>query len=220
MRRATHARAFVPRDRIAVAKLLVAAACLAPFAIVVAKILGVASFGPNPVEEVLHSMGKTGLNILWITLAITPLRRLTKQNWLIRLRRMLGLFSFFYLALHLLTYVVLDLGLDLDVFVVDVLERPYITVGMLALLLMIPLAVTSTRGWQRRLGRNWTKLHRLIYVSAILGIVHYWWLMKADIREPLLYAAILAALLGFRIVDALRRARRRSAGARAAEQTQ
>lgn len=194
--------------------MLIFAACLVPLAIVIGKIIGIGRFGANPVEELLHSMGKTGLNLLLITLAMTPARKLTKQNWLIRLRRMLGLFSFFYIVLHLLTYAALDLRLDFGSLGADILERPYITVGMSAFLLMVPLAVTSTRGWQRRLGRNWTRLHRLIYACAILGVIHFWWQVKADIREPLLYAAILALLLGFRWVDAVQRSgRRRTAAA-------
>ena len=200
---------ILPRDRIALLKVVVAAGCLVPFAIVFAKGAALIPFGANPVEEVLHSMGKTGLNLLWITLAITPLRKLTKQNWLLRLRRMLGLFSFFYLMLHFLTYAVLDRGLDFGSLVVDVTERPYITAGMLGLVLLIPLAITSTKGWQRRLGRRWTKLHRLIYPAAVLGAVHFWWQVKADIREPLVYAVLLGVLLGYRVVDAQLRARRR-----------
>lgn len=201
-------------DLVTVTKLVVAVACLAPFGLFVAQIAGLIPFGANPVEEVLHSMGKTGLNILLITLAVTPLRKITKQNWLLRLRRMLGLFSFFYLVLHLLIYAALDRGLDFGSLLVDVTERPYITIGMLCLLLLTPLAVTSTRGWQRRLGRNWTKLHRLIYPAAILGVVHFWWQVKADIREPFLYAVLLGILLGYRVVDAqLRERRRRSAAA-------
>ncbi len=199
----------------AVAKLLVAIACLGPFALVVAKIFGIVPFGANPVEEILHSMGKTGLNLLLITLAVTPLRKLTKQNWLLRLRRMLGLFAFFYMLLHLLIYAVLDRRLAVASLLVDVTERPYITVGMLCLLLLLPLAITSTRGWQRRLGRNWTKLHRLIYPAAVLGVVHFWWQVRADFREPLLYALMLAALLAYRLVDARIRAQRRSAAAAA-----
>lgn len=206
---------LVPRDRVAVAKLFIFAACLIPFGIVVAKIAGFIPFGPNPVQEVLHSMGKSGLNLLLITLAVTPVRKLTKQNWLLRLRRMLGLFSVFYLVLHLLTYIGLDRGFDFPSLIVDVTERPYITAGMLALTLMIPLAITSTRGWQRRLGRNWTRLHRLVYASAILGVVHFWWQVKADIREPMVYAALLGILLGYRVVDAQLRARRRRSAAAA-----
>jgi len=208
---------ILPRDRVAVAKVFVAAACLVPFAIVAAKIAALIPFGANPVEEVLHSMGKTGLNLLWITLAVTPVRKLTKLNWLVRLRRMLGLFSFFYLTLHVVTYAVLDRGLDLASLVVDVAQRPYITAGMLGFTLLIPLAVTSTHGWQRRLGRNWTRLHRLVYPAAILGAVHFWWQVKADIREPLVYAVLLGVLLGYRAVDARLRARRRRAAAAAAQ---
>jgi methionine sulfoxide reductase heme-binding subunit len=177
----------------------------------VANIFGYGSLGPNPVETVLHTMGKTSLNLLWITLAITPLRKLTKQNWLIRLRRMLGLFCFFYVVLHFLTYAALDLQLDWSSLIVDITQRPYITVGMLALVLMIPLAVTSTKKWQRRLGRNWTKLHRLIYPIAVLAAVHFWWQTKADIMEPLIYAALLTVLFGYRIVDHRARTQRSSA---------
>jgi methionine sulfoxide reductase heme-binding subunit len=188
---------------------LVFVACSVPFALIAAKIAGLSSFGPNPVEEVLHAMGTTSLNLLWITLAVTPIRKLTGQNWLVRLRRMLGLFSFFYLVLHVLTYAVLDRRLEWQGLLVDITERPYITVGMLALLMMIPLAITSTKGWQRRLGRKWSQLHRLIYPIALLAAVHFYWQTRADLAEPLLYAAILAALLGFRVVDAILRARRR-----------
>jgi len=195
----------MPRNRVAVVKVIVFCASLVPFLLVVGRIFGIGSFGANPVEEVLHSMGKTALNLLWITLAITPVRKLTKLNWLVRLRRMLGLFSFFYLVLHLLTYAALDRRLDWGSLIVDVTERPYITLGMLALVLMIPLAVTSTKGWQRRLGRNWARLHRLVYPIAILGVTHFWWQTKADYREALVYAVILGLLLGFRVVD--RRAR-------------
>ena len=203
---------LIPRNQVAIVKVLVFCASLVPFALVVGKIFGVGSFGPNPVEEVLHSMGKTGLNLLWITLAITPVRKLTKLNWLVRLRRMLGLFSFFYLVLHLLTYAALDRRFDWSSLIVDVTERPYITLGMLALVLMIPLAVTSTKGWQRRLGRNWTRLHRLIYPIAILGVIHFWWQTKADYREALVYAVILSLLLGFRLIDwRARTTRRRNA---------
>ena len=127
------------------------------------------------------------------------MRKVTGRAWVLRFRRMLGLFAFFYASLHFLVYAVLDQGLDLAVIVEDVIERPYITIGMTALLLLIPLAVTSTNGMMRRLGRNWRKLHRLVYVIAVLGVWHFWWQVKADWLEPLLYAAMLAALLAFRI---------------------
>lgn len=204
---------LLPRNYVPIVKVVVACACLIPFVIVVGKILGVGSFGANPVEEVLHSMGKTSLNLLWITLAVTPVRKLTKLNWLVRMRRMLGLFSFFYLVLHVLTYAALDRRLDWSSLLVDVTERPYITAGMLALALMIPLAVTSTKGWQRRLGRKWTKLHRLVYPIALLAAIHFYWQTKADIFEPVLYALMLTLLLGYRVADWRARTRRRDASA-------
>jgi sulfoxide reductase heme-binding subunit YedZ len=165
-----------------------------------------ASLGPNPVETVLHTLGKTGLNLLLITLAVTPARRITGFNVLIRLRRLLGLFAFFYVSLHLLTYAVLDLRLQWGTLFVDVTERPYITVGMLALAGMIPLAVTSTQAMQRRLGRRWASLHKTIYPVAVLALVHFLWQTKTDWeREPLIYAGILTALLAYRLAHWLRR---------------
>jgi sulfoxide reductase heme-binding subunit YedZ len=143
--------------------------------------------------------GKWGLRLLLVTLAITPLRVTLRAPLLLGLRRMLGLFAFTYLALHFLTWLVLDRWLDLASVLEDVAKRPYITVGLTALTLLVPLAVTSTAGWMRRLGRRWQKLHRLIYVAAILGCVHYWWQVKADLREPMLYAVILLLLLGWRV---------------------
>ena len=194
-------------------------ACLMPIALIVARIAGieaVGGFSANPVQEIIHAMGITALNLLMLTLAVTPVRRLTKLNWLLRVRRLLGLFAFFYLVMHFTAYAALDLQFDFATIGTDIAERPYITIGMLALVLMIPLAVTSTRGWQRRLGRRWTSLHRLVYPIAVLGVVHFWWQVKADIREPLLYAVILSILLGFRVVDSRLRARRRAAAVAAA----
>lgn len=189
------------RGRLATLKVLTALLCLAPLAWVVLRALGVASWslGANPVEELLNTFGKTALNLLMITLAVTPVRRLTKLNWLVGLRRMLGLFCFTYLVLHFSTYALLDLGLAWDTLLVDITERPYITVGFAALVLMVPLAITSTNGFQRRLGRKWVKLHRLIYPIAVLGVVHYYWQVKADTSEPLLYAFGLLVLFGLRI---------------------
>jgi sulfoxide reductase heme-binding subunit YedZ len=129
------------------------------------------------------------------------LRRLTGQAWLLRFRRMLGLFAFFYVLMHFLSYAVVDQRLDVAAIIEDVIERPYITLGMTALLLLIPLAVTSTRGMMRRLGRRWQMLHRLVYVIAILGAWHFWWQVKKDTSTALVYAAILALLLGFRLVQ-------------------
>jgi sulfoxide reductase heme-binding subunit YedZ len=189
-------------------KALIWAACLAPLAWIVVRGLEIGPFdlGPNPVEEVLHTMGKTALNILLITLAVTPARHITGQNVLIRFRRLLGLFSFFYLVLHFLAYALLDLRLAWSTIGTDIAERPYITIGMAALVLMIPLAATSTQAMQRRLRRNWAKLHKSIYVIAILGAVHFQWQTKGDAElEPWVYIAILTALLGYRIVRWLRR---------------
>lgn len=201
-------------------KLGVWIACLAPAILLVARAFGVAgsSLGANPVEELLNVFGKTGLNLLLITLAITPVRRLMMSaTWLVQLRRLLGLFAFFYVALHFLTYTVLDLGLAWSTLAVDIAERPYITVGFTALVLLVPLAVTSTRGWQRRLGRRWQKLHRLIYPIAILGVVHYWWQVKLDVADPFFYAVMLSILLGARVKHWLDgRRRRRSAAAKSA----
>ena len=202
---------------IVISKVALWAACLAPLALLVLQALAdvypnaylspFGSLGANPVEQILNTCGKTGLNLLVLTLCITPIRRSTGINRLISFRRLVGLFAFFYLALHFSTYALLDLGLlyapqqAWQTLLVDIAERPYITVGFTALVLLIPLAVTSTRGMQRRLGRNWTKLHRLVYVVAVLGVVHYYWQVKSDLdfAEPLFYAFLLALLLGVRL---------------------
>ena len=155
--------------------------------------------GANPVEAITHSTGEWALRFLLLTLAVTPLRKLTGYGSLIRLRRMLGLFAFFYAALHLSTYVALDQFFDAAAIVKDVVKRPYITAGFLGFLLMAPLAATSTAGMIRRLGgRRWQQLHRLVYPCAIAAVVHFLWLVKADLTEPLLYAGVLTALLGYR----------------------
>lgn len=189
-------------------KLIIWVACLTPLAWTLLRAFEIGSWGlgPNPVEEILHTMGKTSLNILLITLAVTPLRQLSGLHGLIRFRRLLGLFSFFYLVLHFSAYALLDLRLAWSTIFADIAERPYITIGMLALAAMIPLAVTSTRAMQRRLGRNWVKLHRLIYPIAILGVLHFQWQTKGDLElEPWVYAGILTVLLGYRLVRWLRR---------------
>jgi len=166
------------------------------------------SLGADPVKELEHEAGKTALNLLLLTLAVTPVREITSQPQLLRLRRMLGLFAFFYVVLHFTIYVVLDLELNFRTLGADIAKRPYITIGFTALLLLIPLAVTSTNGMMRRLGRRWVSLHRLIYVVAVLGVWHFYWQVKRDIREPLLYAGMLAILLGYRVVRAYARRRR------------
>lgn len=186
--------------------------CLIPLALMVYDGF-TGGLGVNPVEAITHRTGDWTLRLLLVTLLMTPLRRVFGWRWPLRIRRMLGLFSFFYACLHLLIYVWLDQFFDPIAIVSDVIERPFITVGMLAFLGLIPLAITSTNGMMRRLGRRWKSLHRLIYPIAILGVLHFWWLVKADIREPLVYALILAVLLGYRVAGYLRRARRtRSSG--------
>lgn len=156
--------------------------------------------GTNPIEMLNRYTGDWTLRFLLFTLAVTPLRRLTGLNELLRLRRMLGLFAFFYACMHFLTWVWLDQYFNWTEIVKDVVKRPFITLGFVCLVLLIPLAVTSTRGMVQRLGaRRWLRLHRLVYAVAIGGVIHYWWLVKSDIREPLMYAVILAVLLGFRM---------------------
>jgi sulfoxide reductase heme-binding subunit YedZ len=195
--------AFKPGSRpfILSLKVLLWPLCLAPLAAMLLGLFAVGGFdlGANPVEELLHRCGKWGLKFLLITLAITPGRWLLRWNWLISFRRLLGLFAFFYIALHFTVYIVLDRQLDLSTVVEDVLERPYITIGMAAFLMLIPLAATSTRGMMRRLGRRWKQLHRLVYVIATLGVWHFYWQVKLDVLEPLLYAGVLAVLLGVRV---------------------
>jgi sulfoxide reductase heme-binding subunit YedZ len=155
--------------------------------------------GPNPVQAITHATGDWALRLLLVTLAVTPLRRLTGWAWLIRFRRMLGLYAFFYAVLHFATYLWLDQFFDWTAIVADIAKRPYITVGFTALVLMLPLAVTSTRGWLRRLGPRWKQLHRLIYPIGILAVLHFLWLVKADLLEPGIYAAVLALLLIVRV---------------------
>lgn len=162
--------------------------------------------GANPVEAIMLRTGWWGLVLLTVTLAVTPLRRLTGWNSIVRVRRLLGLFAFFYICLHLTNYVVVDQWFDFSMILEDITERPFITVGFAAWLILLSLAVTSTRGWIRRLGRKWQRLHRLVYVAAGLGTLHFYWKVKADTREPLVFIAILAVLLLLRL-PALRRLR-------------
>ena len=184
----------------ALIKPLVWLGALVPLALIVAGIFDVAgqSLGPNPIREILHVTGKTSLNLLLITLCATPLRELTGQTWWVRPRRLLGLMAFAYALLHFLVYAILELELQLGELGREIARRPYILVGTVALLALIPLAVTSTDRMMRRLGRRWQTLHRLIYPIAALGIWHYYWQVKADIREPLIYLGLLTLLLGWR----------------------
>jgi sulfoxide reductase heme-binding subunit YedZ len=162
------------------------------------------ALGANPIEAITHTTGLWGLRFLLASLAITPLRRWSGWSGLIRYRRTLGLLAFTYAMLHLGTYVVLDHWFDWTAIVADVRKRPYVTAGALAFTCLLPLALTSTRGWIRRLGKRWTTLHRLVYVAAVAVVVHYWWLVKADVRAPLWYGAALVLLLLARTVPLAR----------------
>jgi len=173
--------------------------------------------GANPIEVITHSTGDWTLILILTTLSITPLRKLTKQYWLIGVRRMIGLFAFFYACLHFTTYIWLDKFFDWHEMIKDIAKRPFITVGFTAFVLLIPLAITSTRGWIRRLGKNWQRLHRLIYISAMAGVIHYIWLVKADLRKPLQYAFVLGVLLLYRIIVWLSEARKKLASGAVAQ---
>jgi len=172
-------------------------ACLVPF---IALVIGAVNntLGTNPVETMTHETGEWTLRFLLLTLMITPLRRLSGKIWLIKLRRMLGLYAFFYACLHFITYIWFDQYFDWMEVIRDIPKRPFITVGFTAFVLLIPLAVTSNNKMMRRLKKNWVKLHKLVYVIAVLGILHFLWLVKADTLEPLIYASILLILLGYR----------------------
>jgi sulfoxide reductase heme-binding subunit YedZ len=157
------------------------------------------TLGANPVEEIQDRLGNWGLRFIMIALAVTPLRRITGWNWLQRFRRMLGLYAFFYTLLHFLAWLILDQGVLWSAIVEDIAKRPFITIGFAALLILTAMAATSTSGMRRRLGRRWQQLHYGAYVAGILGVWHYWWQVKKDIRDPLIYAVILALLLGVRL---------------------
>jgi methionine sulfoxide reductase heme-binding subunit len=204
-------------------KPLVFAGALVPFALLLWRAFN-GGLSADPLAEITNETGIWTLRFIAITLAITPIRRVSGWNAIIRFRRMLGLFAFFYGSLHFLTYVVADRFASLDFpdgFVAwstfvnllasiweDVAKRPYITVGFIAFVSMIPLALTSTTGWIRRLGgRNWQRLHRLIYLTGIAGVTHYWWKVKADTLHPAIYAAIVAVLLGYRLALSIKRSR-------------
>jgi sulfoxide reductase heme-binding subunit YedZ len=180
-------------------KPIVFLACLVPLGRLAWKAYN-SALGANPIQVITWSTGTWTLVFLMVTLSITPLRKLTRQYWLIQYRRMLGLFAFFYGFLHFLTYIWLDQFFDWQGVTKDVVKRPFITVGFTAFVLMIPLALTSTQWSIRWLGKKWQALHRLIYVTAIAGVIHYIWLVKKDIRKPVIYACILGVLLLYRIV--------------------
>jgi sulfoxide reductase heme-binding subunit YedZ len=184
--------------------------CLLPTILIVTDAFELTGrLGANPVEEIQDRLGNWALRFVMITLAVTPLRRITGWNWLSRFRRMFGLFTFFYALMHFLAWLILDQGVLLSAILEDLVKRPFITIGFAALVLLTALAATSTDGIRRRLGRRWQPLHNATYVIAILGVWHYWWQVKQDITEPLIYAVILAVLLGARIVWSLQRRRQR-----------
>jgi methionine sulfoxide reductase heme-binding subunit len=200
------------------AKALLFLLCSLPLAWLAARAFGLAGagLGANPVDELQDQLGQWSLRLLLATLCVTPLAVVLRKSWIMGLRRMLGLFSFTYIVLHFANWLVLDRWFEGGAIVADIAKRPYITVGFAALLMLVPLAVTSTNGWMRRLGRRWQRLHRLVYPAAILGCLHYWWQVKADWREPLLYATILAVLLAWRLRRAWARRVASTAPARAA----
>ena len=192
-----------------IGKPLLFALCLVPAVLVVTDAAGITgSLGANPVEAIQDRFGIWGLRFIMITLAVTPLRQLTGWNWLIRFRRMLGLFTFFYVLMHFLTWLVLDQGLLVSAIAEDIVKRPFITLGFLAFLLLIAMAVTSANALRRRMGRRWQQLHYSAYAIGVLGVWHFWWQVKLDTREPLLYAALLSVLLGYRLYRRLPRLHR------------
>ncbi len=181
-------------------KPLVFLLCLIPAIHIAGDAFGIlGSLGANPVEELQDRFGIWALRFIMIALAVTPLRRITGWTSLIRFRRMLGLFAFFYTLLHFLTWLFLDQGLLLPAIIEDIAKRPFITIGFAALVLLLAMAVTSTAGMRRRMGRRWQKLHYSVYAVGLLGVWHYWWQVKSDITEPLIYAIILCVLLGLRL---------------------
>ena len=173
-------------------------ACLIPFGQLAYNAFA-SNLGANPIEAITRFTGSWALIFLLVTLSVTPLRKLTGWHDLIKFRRMLGLFAFFYALLHFSTFLVLDHFFDLQRIAKDVIKRPYVTAGFTGFILMIPLAVTSTAGMIRRLGKRWQQLHRLVYIVAIAGVIHFYWLVKSDIRRPVQYGTVLALLLGYRL---------------------
>ena len=197
----------IQKHQILVCKIAIWIAALSPGSWLVAGLF-LGWLGPNPIETLTHITGMTTLVLLLVTLSITPLRRITGWNGAIRLRRPLGLFAFFYALIHFNIWFVFDQVFNWRWMVEDIIERPYITVGFSAFIILIPLALTSTKGWMRRLGVRWTKIHRGIYLAATLGVIHYYWLVKADVRLPLLLAFFLTLLLVYRVPGWLKKRRR------------
>lgn len=198
--------------RCTVYKLGVFLLSLTPFLLLVNDAL-MERLGANPIEALHFRSGDWALRFLCITLALRPIKILTGQTWPLRYSRMMGLFTFFYASMHFLVYIVLDLSLSWEQVIDEIPKSPYALVGLFAYMMLIPLAVTSTKKMQKRLGKNWKKLHRLVYVVSFAVIIHYFWLVKSDIREPLLYTVIISLLLSVRIADAARKKRIASAPA-------
>lgn len=172
--------------------------CLMPFGFILWDVIN-QNLSANPIEDLSHRTGAWTLRFLLIVLSVTPLRHVLNWPGIVRYRRMLGLFAFFYASLHFLIYFVLDLSLALSFVIEDITERPYLTVGFTAFVLLIPLAITSTNKMMRRMGKHWKRLHQSVYLIAILGVLHYIWLVKADLRDPIIYAVLLGVLLLFRV---------------------
>lgn len=193
-------------------KPLIFVACLVPALLIAGDLFNVTgTLGANPVEEIQDRFGNWGIRFILIALAVTPLRLISGWNWLVRFRRMFGLFAFFYVLMHFLTWLVLDQSLLLSAIAEDIVVRPFITIGFAAFLILIALAATSTAAMRRRLGRRWQKLHNWVYAAAVLGVWHYWWQVKLDASDPAIYAAILAILLGYRVWHHRKQARVRAA---------
>lgn len=184
-------------NNIVIAKLLLFLLCLLPVLLMLWDAVQ-QQLGANPVETLLHRSGDWSIRLLLLTLAISPLRKMTGRGWLLRFRRMLGLYAFFYTLLHFTIYLWLDRGLSWMEIRVDILERPYITLGFVAFLILLALAVTSTKSMMRRLGKHWAALHQWVYAAGLFGVIHYLWLVKADYREPGFYAVIFLILMMFR----------------------
>jgi methionine sulfoxide reductase heme-binding subunit len=207
-------------------KIVVFAACLLPFLLLLWPFWKLVTtgdapqFGANPVEYITHYTGNWTIRFLLITLSVTPLRKIFNQPKLARYRRMLGLFAFFYVSLHFMTWFILDKSFSVSDMWADVIKRRFITVGMLGFAMLFPLAVTSTAGWVRRMGFvRWQRLHRLIYFAALAGVIHYYWLVKSDVRLPLMYGAILAVLMGYRFFVWKQAPPKRATASRAAVKT-
>ncbi len=182
--------------------------CLAPFAQLVYNAF-TDNLGANPIDAITRHTGSWALILLLATLSVTPLRKISGWNALVKYRRMLGLFAFFYAVLHFTTFLVLDHFFDFNAIVKDVMKRPFVTAGFTGFVLLIPLAITSTTGMIRRLGKRWQQLHRLVYFAAAAGVLHFYWLVKADIRRPAQYGFVLALVLGYRLFASVRAAARR-----------